>query len=76
MSQSGLTIPTRCEAEVRALYLAKIKAQDAYNKVWLKDTRELSDDARIDHQIAVDEAWKTLNAASNALLEAKRAREA
>lgn len=61
----------RSEAEVRALILAKIKAQDAYNTVWNKDTRGMSDDERIDHQIAVDAAWKALSAASNALLEAK-----
>jgi len=58
------------EADLRALALAKVKAQKVYNEVWLRDTRGYSDEQLIDHEIEVSAAMRALMSASRAFSEA------
>lgn len=71
MSQSGLKLPKTSEAEIRALALAKVKAQKVYNEVWLRDTRDYTDEQLVDHELEVNAAMKVLFAAGRALSEAQ-----
>lgn len=67
VAQSNRTIS---EADIRALALAKAKAEQAYIAVWGKDTRGFTEEQLINHELKLIEVSKAMCAAARAFNEA------